>query len=64
MDKKDWLVFVLIFLLLGVFIFFLPEMVPIHFASDGKPDLIVNRLWIFLALPIPYSLYWKHFRHK
>lgn len=38
--------------------------VPIHFNSAGKADIVVNRFWLILSLPIPYSLYWKYFRSK
>lgn len=64
MTRKDILVLLGLAVLVTIFIHFLPERVPIHFNSAGKADIIVNRIWLLLALPIPYSLYWKYFRTK
>ena len=61
MKKKD--LFVLFFLAVIIFLIIclLPEQVPIHFNSAGKADIVINRFWLILGLPIPYSLYWKYF---
>ncbi|MBP2620012.1 DUF1648 domain-containing protein [Streptococcus panodentis] len=64
MKRKDIFVLVVMAALVVLLIFFLPNQVPVHFNSTGKADIIVNRFWLILSLPIPYSLYWKYFRHK
>lgn len=64
MKKKDLFVLFLLAVILFLIICLMPERVPIHFNSAGKADSIVNRFWLILSLPIPYSLYWKYFRSK
>lgn len=64
MKKKDLFVLFLLAVILFLIICLLPEQVPIHFNSLGKADIVVNRFWLILILPIPYSLYWKYFRSK
>ena len=53
MKKKD--LFVLFFLAVIIFLIIclLPEQVAIHFNSAGKADIVVNRFWLILSLPIP-----------
>lgn len=64
MKKKDLFVLFLLAVILFLIICLLPEQVPIHFNSVEKVDVVVNRLWLIVSLPIPYSLYWKYFRSK
>ena len=64
MKKKDFVVLFLLAVIIFLIICLLPEQVPIHFNSSGKADIVVNRFWLILSLPIPYSLYWKYFRSK
>ena len=64
MKKKDLFVLFLLAVILFLIICLMPERVPIHFNSAGKADIVVNRFWLILSLPIPYSLYWKYFRNK
>ncbi|CEL89650.1 DUF1648 domain-containing protein [Streptococcus sanguinis] len=64
MKKKDLFVLFLLAVTLFLIICLLPEQVPIHFNSAGKADIVVNRFWLILSLPIPYSLYWKYFQSK
>ena len=64
MKKKDLVVLFLLAVIIFLIICLLPEQVPIHFNSVGKADIVVNRFWLILSLPIPYSLYWKYFRRK
>ena len=64
MKKKDLFVLFLLAVTLFLIICLLPEQVPIHFNSAGKADIVVNRFWLILGLPIPYSLYWTYFRSK
>ena len=64
MKKKDLFVLFLLAVIIFLIICLLPEQVPIHFNRVGKADIIVNRFWLRLSLPIPYSLYWKYFRSK
>ena len=64
MKKKDLSVLFLLAVILFLIICLLPEQIPIHFNSAGKTDIVVNRFWLILSLPIPYSLYWKYFRCK
>ena len=59
MKKKDLFVLFLLAVIIFLIIFLLPEQVPIHFNSAGNADIVVNRFWLILGLPIPYSLYWK-----
>ena len=64
MKKKDLVVLFLLVVIIFLIICLLPEQVPIHFNSVGKVDVVANRFWLILSLPIPYSLYWKYFRSK
>lgn len=64
MKKKDLVVLFLSAVIIFLIICLLPEQVPIHFNSVGKADVVVNRFWLILSLPIPYSLYWKYFRNQ
>ena len=64
MKKKDLFVLFFLAVILFLLICLLPEQVPIHFNSAGKADIVVNRFWLILSLPIHYSLYWKYFRSK
>ena len=64
MKKKDLFVLFLLAVIIFLIIFLLPEQVPIHFNSAGNADIVVNRFWLILGLPIPYSLYLKYFRSK
>lgn len=61
---KDIFVFVLIAAAIFVICLFLPDSVPIHFNSQGKADLIVNKYFLLLGAVIPYSVYLKYFRSK
>ena len=64
MKKKDLVVLFFLAVIIFLIICLLPEQVPIHFNSVGKVDVVANRFWLILSLPIPYSLYWKYFRSK
>ena len=64
MKKKDLFVLFILAVIIFLIICLLPEQVPIHFNSAGKADIVVNRFWLILSLPIPYSLYWKYFQSK
>ena len=64
MKKKDLFVLFLLAVILFLIICLLPEQVPIHFNCAGQADIVVNRFWLILSLPIPYSLYWKYFQSK
>ena len=59
MKKKDLFVLFILAVIIFLIICLLPEQVPIHFNSAGKTDIVVNRFWLILGLPIPYSLYWN-----
>jgi len=61
MKKKDLFVLFPLAVIIFLIICLLPEQVPIHFNSAGKADIVINRFWLILGLPIPYSLYWKYF---
>ena len=64
MKKKDLFVLFILAVIIFLLICMIPEQVLIHFNSAGKADIVVNRFWLILSLPIPCSLYWKYFRSK
>ena len=63
-EKERFIRFFFLAVIIFLIICLLPEQVPIHFNSAGNADIVVNRFWLILSLPIPYSLYWKYFRSK
>ena len=64
MKKKDLFVLFILAVIIFLLICLIPEQVLIHFNSAGNADIVVNRFWLILSLPIPCSLYWKYFRSK
>lgn len=64
MKKKDLFVLFILAVIIFLLICLIPEQVLIHFNSAGKADIVVNRFWLILSLPISCSLYWKYFRSK
>lgn len=61
---KDLIVFLIMFGVILIICYFLPNNVPIHFNSQGKSDIIVNKYFVLLGTIIPYSVYLQFFRKK